>query len=422
MKKLILFFLALTWATTILAQVDLPTTCYSLEWNYLAQDWDSLYRNEYTYTFAGGEAKVSQRTQALYYASVWNPQERHHYSYTSTGLLAQQEVDVWDVNAWQDAARYTLTYDANGLWLDNIREQYNGSGYDSIFHFRNRVTYNAQNQPTKITMQSRDFFQGTWTNEQREFRTYYPNNEMSQSELEVWMGAWQKTGLNRDYTWLDYSQGLESEYFSDRWDSQLSAYRPDGEYNFIYTDGFGSYIQTFQGYDSTTATYDSTQKWVYVFDQHGNKLLEENFYFDTANNSFGYVRGDRWTLTYNASGAVVEELYEYRLDSLAPWIPISRKTCQDFVVGAAEAVETGLIVQWAPHPAGQEATLLVEAEQPGKMQVELLDVQGKLLREFELLQGAGQQGHELKLDLSAGLYLYRVNLNGKANAGRLLVR
>ena len=218
------------------------------------------------------------------------------------------------------------------------------------------------------------------------------------------------------------AQDLESEFFSDRWDNQSSAYLPDGENNFIYTDANGSYIQTFQGYDSTTATYDSTQKWIYVFDQYGNKLLEENYFFDTTSNTFGYVRGDRWNLTYNASGAVVEEVYERRFDSLAPWGPISRRTCQDFQVGAAEAVETALIVQWAPHPVGQEATLLVEAEQPGKMQVELLDVQGKLLREFDLVQGVGQQGHELTLDLPAGLYLYRVTMGEKVSAGRLLVR
>ena len=91
-------------------------------------------------------------------------------------------------------------------------------------------------------------------------------------------------------------------------------------------------------------------------------------------------------------------------------------------MGNAPVVETGLIVQWAPHPAGQEATLLVEAEQPGKMQVEVMDVQGKALREYEVVQGNGQQGHVFELDLSPGLYLYRVSLDGKSQSGRLLVR
>lgn len=422
MKLLFVVLLAIGWGEIAYAQADLPSTCYSLKWDNLGQEWDSLYRDQYTYTFAGGEAKPSERIHAQYYASVWNLQERHNYSYAFTGELLQELVDTWDGSQWEDASRYSWIYDAMREQTGYLWEGYNGTSFDSLLYRRNVITYNAQNLLTEKVGQDRDFNQGTWINDFRESRSYNNANEVDRIEQENWQGAWIKGTLKRDYVWEDFAEDKPAGYFRDAWNTQAAAYLPVGKYGFEYTDAFGSRITTLNGYDSDSMSYDSTQKAFTLFDQQGNKVLEEVYSYSHSMNTFVYIRGDRWTLTYNPSGAIIDELHEFRFSELGPWGPDTRRTCEDFVVGSKPAVETDLIVQWAPHPVGQSGSLLVESDRPGELQVEVLDVQGKSLRKFALAQGPGQQGHDLNLDLSPGLYLYRVQLNDRTSAGRLLVQ
>ena len=64
----------------------------------------------------------------------------------------------------------------------------------------------------------------------------------------------------------------------------------------------------------------------------------------------------------------------------------------------------------------------MKADRPGKLQLEVFELVGKAVAAFERVHAGGRQMHDFDLELTLGMYLYRVQLNGNTQTEKLLVR
>lgn len=402
-------------------QTDLPGTCYLMDWNTLFSEWDTTFRYQYTYTFAAGEAREASTIFSIYNVGTWVISDRRTYSYDQWGNAQGILSESWNGSGWDPGARLTSNYSSDGILLLHVYESYNGTSYDTAAYNRKLVTRNSLNQPLEVTSQERDPWQGLWQNSLKEIYTYGPSNELATYEKQIWQGSWVNQFLNRGYTWHDFQADQASEYYQDVWDVVGSSYINNGQYNFQYTDNYGSYIRNFQGYDAVSATYDSLQKDMFQYDAQGSLILEESFAWDDTTSSFIYQYGIQLVPTYNAYGSLVESTTNRRYFDPGPWGPDKRFSCVDFQVGQQPAIEEGLIVQWGPHPVGQQGTLLLDHPRPGTFTLQILDMQGKQLRQYQSRHTGGMQNHDFDLQLPSGLYLYQISMGGNSQSGRLLI-
>ena len=400
-------------------QTDLPTLCYAFDWDTTGAVWDSVYRYQTSHVMAAGEYRLASDIQSSYISNAWNIDYRDEFGYDAMGNRNYILTQLWNGTAFDDFGRSTRNHDAWGAEIETVYEEYDGSVWDSIQHQRQAISYNSQNQPTEQVFELRNFPSTNWLLFFRVVSNYNSNDELSIESSFSWNGSqWTPSFRSRGYVWQDYSKDRYSEVFEDDWNG--SAYVPYSHETRTYTDTLGSFNGTYSLYNTTTQAFDSSYKYTDEYDAMGNRIHYELYIWDTATSAFILQAAERYTLTYNSWGEIVDGILEFKAGPSEPWVNSQRYTCVEFVVGTApEAPETSF-ANWASHPVGQTADLVVEGR-PGNVAVEVSSLDGKMLRRIEQPHAGGVQQHAIELGLPVGMYLYHVELGGKSVTGKLFV-
>ncbi|MBD3299239.1 MAG: hypothetical protein GF341_11325 [candidate division Zixibacteria bacterium] len=196
---------------------------------------------------------------------------------------------AWVTDHWEYDTRAIYTYDINGLLLEKLIEQWNGSAWTR--QSRRQISYNPQGLQVVSILQF--WFGGQWVNAERTLSEYEPNGQLSVVTFQEWDSgtpAW----INASRNLLTYDDGLLSvdvleRWRNDEWDPEL---RTSYQYNLndhVSTES----VETHSGDD-----WDDLLYWMNSYNVDG-LLIERVQYLWTP---VGEEPQVRFTYTYNASG------------------------------------------------------------------------------------------------------------------------
>lgn len=397
-----------------------PQVALRYYWDHDLQVWgDTNLRMIHTYQ--GGIETPKTTILSIKINGAWETKQRIERDFDQAGRLTLYKRDEYSNGNWVPNFKHVYTYDAQGnremaIYLGILGM----SGFDTtgIEFYIN--TYDASDNLLDVIINAKYYGDLAFSYYSNETYTYNSNNEIATYSFKYWNGqAWEISWMNRGYVWRDYAKRQAMEYKQDFYN--LSPNIGDSLWIVNTWDVNDSYTENSLGYDLLTNSWDTIRKKVYRFDAHGHRELTERIIWIDSSNVWELERGDQYINFHNSDDHLSAYHEQYFDDTSQSYLNSRRWEFYDFNVGIDQAMEEIRSVTWAPHPTGQEGNLLVESDRSGKMKVKIMDLTGRILRQFERGQIAGLKEHRLEMNLPAGLYLYHLTIDGNTKAGRLVI-
>ena len=117
------------------------------DWDKLTATWNNAVR--YTYTYQGSTNWLTERVEQTWVANAWLNDTRFTYTNNAQGLRLENAIYKWNTvtNAWALDSRYLYTYNgANCLSLRTF-EFWNGTAW--VLDNKYEYSYNSQNYETE---------------------------------------------------------------------------------------------------------------------------------------------------------------------------------------------------------------------------------------------------------------------------------
>lgn len=399
-------------------QTYLPAKALGYNWDTVTADWDTTLRIDYTYQ--NGTAIPHIVTQELKDANGWRRLKRESQTWDANGYLKTFVYERWINGQWDTTFRSSQSQDSYGNLQEYLSEFTSSGPLDTFGYEVHHLSYNNAGALTSDSLETWDSATRTLELNSKKVFAYLGSGELTSQTLFTWTGnAWQPNSRRRDYTWFDYATRKAAGYYLDfytgiNW-SPVEWHETNWSPN-------GSYAQTIHKYNLSNSSFEPWRRDSTVLDNSGNRTLFEVTYWVDSLSLWDLEYGFQYTNYYDSNGAWTSYDERFQAIDANSYSNFYRHEYLDFALSSGTPRPAIAAVAWAPHPVGEQAHLMVESEQPGTIRLEILDVQGKLLTQMNLAQGAGRQVHALEMGLSPGLYLYRLHLNGELQSGRMLVR
>lgn len=359
---------------------------FTLRWNASAAKWTNYTFDSFEYSGANLIMKETSGFDPS--SSTWQKRRRTDYTYSGS-KLTEERLSLWSLSskAWLLNSRTQFDYTADrmveqreDLWQaassswkpsSAIKWEYLLSGSDIIASYR-REWYDIAPVWLLTSVDSFEYAGGAL------LREWHLDSFRNGS---VYQYAYLSGGRTDT---ISYKSVYEGRLF----DEQRSLYLYDGL----------KYAGTiFQRYDSAKKSWDPYAKFTLQYDSYGNVEIEE----------LQDWNGTAWVP--HKIDPIFSDDYEYNVKYYYDETPA--------VIPKDSLFTDELILQ--PNPAGASSTLsfvLPEAEQ---IQLQILDVCGRIVYAYSALEDAGKHRYQLPLSsCSSGLYVVRLT-KGKNPAANL---
>lgn len=310
-------------------------------------------------------------------------------TFNASGQETRSETYFWDeeVNDWLRTSYTDYTYDGQG----NLIEELSTTDL-SIITFpsdKTTYTYDASGNCLTETYMMYDIGTDTWVNFSKYFWQYNAAGNETEEISQLWDGsAWVN---NNRYAYSYNAQGYQTEWLWQIWDN--------GWVN--------------QG--RTQDTYDASGNWTQSLDQEWDNGAWVNEYLEN--------------MTYNAQGERQESVLQEWLNGA--WVNDERVlvSFSTGVAGQTSAVPKAFSLGNYPNPFNPSTTILFNLPAADRISVQIVDVQGKVVRTLLPGQTMSSGLHRLAWDgtndsglqVSSGLYLYKVMGGSFNGTGRCLL-
>lgn len=386
----------------------------SYAWNAITADWDSLYQQFYTYHNGSGFVKD-------FVLQNWNGsfqnQSRQSYTHTAAGKLATLDIETWINGQWVLDHQETYTYDSFDNPTSELRMDLNGPSWDTTYYAAMTNSYDAQNRLERVETDKYIGSSGQIEPVSIHDYTYGSGTGWESEVLSIWNGsAWDVVERIRDVDWRDFSLKQVREQYKDIYVN--GAWQPQRHmvYDWGGTYSYDRYMLT---YNLGTAVYDSLELLRVAYNAQVD--LEDYTIYSYLNGGWQLFVGFRWLNTYNGNGNLVESV-EQTISGNSPSYENSRKTeFLDYALDAPGPIRENAGLLWVGHPIGQYGKLVVDIPFGGLGQLEILDLQGRKLRQYEQFHPGDRQVYTFDLDLAPAMYVYRFRLKDFSASGKLMV-
>lgn len=406
----------------------------------------------------------------------WIPGQKRETSYV-TAMPSQEINSEWDANSnqWIYHTKREYKYTGNYLMTSNLEYGWNKSNSQWTFAKKEETTFNSANKPTSDSRYHWDTNESQWIGESKS-ENYYDSN--MQDTLQIYFN-WDST-LNqfigekkyRNYydengkdslqiiynwnasiaEWVAFYK-FEHTYETNPAKSVVNSYQWDNEWLFkaryenIYDDANRSILYFNYIWNKTTQQWDgSSQKTEYTYDAQGNITMLMDYRWDVAASQ--WVAEMRQESTFGENGRfisysmhiwneirsqwegiskiettsdefgypVIEMTYQWNTGE-NDWANALNKTnyYSEFIPSVVPGISDKRILVY-PNPANEFVVFDLK-NTSGKVTVEFFDIEGKKVQEQEL-SGTMQIS---VLNLTKGLHMYRLNVNGNIYKGKLLI-
>jgi hypothetical protein len=335
--------------------------------SFLNQDWDGALWENYNrvsinYNTADKRSEVLNEEWNLGSMS-WDKTHRFTYTFTGNDMTASTEQE-WNTAtmSWDNNRRQLFTYD-NGRVVSAVYQQWNEDSAKWLNDNRTVVTYNSSGQIEYMTAQDWEHASQSWKNDDRRVLTYDASGNLSSMTMFSWnAGSWNPE-VRILYTYTTSSNGSSTTLVMQVWDTGLP--NPDWVNVARVTLEYNEYDQI---------TLLGRESW------NGS--------------AWGGVSGDsRFTFLY--------------------------ETFDDGTTNAVGNVNRQVGFRYFPNPA--KDMLRVECPNGAIDQVWIMDMTGRTV----LSQPTPQRPGGITIsttDLAAGMYLLRVQHNGRTETVPLSIQ
>jgi len=397
------------------------------------------------------------------FTSQWIPGDKVEFIYDTNGNVTQDLEYTWDesINQWFNVWKSEYTYDAKGNLSQELYFGLNDTTMQFIGIEKNTYTYDANGNQTQQLNFEYDLATGLFVAYRKSDYTYDANGNISQ-EIDSYLDetTLQFVGMYKD----DYKyngSGKEAQKVTSYYDETSSKWMQMFKNESTY-DSKGNLTLTLEsGWDGISSWYDSA-KDEYSYDTNGDLTQHLRFSMDNSQ----WVGLEKNTYSYDDKGNMAQEIdYSNWNDQTKQWDDIwkddytfdNNYTFNDLILpfGDVEDFFTHMLTglneykwnintnDWAsdykmtfvysaqnitsvrplnselssiyPNPCSESVSVSFPTSN-SQISFELFDLQGRMLIQKEI------SNHEkVSMEgLGSGMYLYKLNVDGKMQSGKLV--
>lgn len=344
-------------------------TSLSESWNGSA--WVNNWGTLFTYD---GNNNTTTEIEIEWNGSNWDSSYKYSYSYDVNNRLIAEIGQAWNGSNWENDYSFNITFDLNGNPIVTTLSEWNGTIWDSSS--KNISTYNGNNLITLLRHQE---WNGTaWEDNMQVATTYDMNNIVLTVTQQSWNGtAWVNTNMQTNtITNNDIVNEIYQMWQNNGWVNMFNVVKTyDGNDNLITETNQIYSVNAFENFSRITRAYNS-------FNQVTSEKDDS-----WVNNTWAPEDGDFWGRYY----------YE------------------DYNTTGINNIATAGNFNVYPVPANNHIKVDMAWEEAQPFTVSILDMQGRLIRNFS---EKAMKNYSKSIDVSqlpAGNYLIKLTTTtGKA--------
>lgn len=377
---------------------------YYYLWDKTESDWVCWEYQIYTYDTKGN---VIQTLSYEYDDSlqVLLPDFKKEYTYNNKQKVSYT-LSYWSENlkTWEKTWKDDYTYDTNGKNTVILEYKWNTSSSSWQYNWKQQNTFDSNGNQTNLI----EYY---WNS--------YNSNWYEYSKTETTYDAYGNLAIEIDYDWNDSLQTVVPTYK-----------------DFYNTDNFGYTITDYEYvWNLKTSDWDLDWKGEYFFDNKWNPTKEEYYWLDSYTKSFyNYSRYEySYNMSYNLTDIckspfftpypdfnekvvnIPTEYKKFYINNDTKNLDQTRKALyyySEFNVSSTDKPDIDK-VRVFPNPVSNQLIISV----PGNStQFDLYDLQGRKIMS-ETLNGSGIVNMN---DLTKGIYLYKIYVDGIPETGKLI--
>lgn len=347
---------------------------------------------------AGSAYRMTEATYESWSGGSWDYTTRATYTYVGEDddRIAEVLYETWDGSSWESSYRYVYGYDSQERLETMLYQQRSGSSWQD--RQLSTYTYEGGEEPRQVLTQT---WSGGWVNST--LTTYeYQSGNMTESLVRTWSAAdsWENSWL---YTY-DYRGELLSETLGRSWSGSswvnhsLTTYTYQGD---LLSESLLS--------DWSGSAWESSLLCSYTYS--GGRLSE--VLYETWED--GWVDWMHYQYSYDVHGN--NNMVVARTRSGGSWVNSSRSTFrwEEYESAGETGNPSGtLLSPPSPSPATGAVSLVVRLEEPGRVELAVYDLRGRLL---ELLHDAalpaGRSAFEWEGEAPPGVYVVVMEALGR---------
>lgn len=345
-------------------------------------------------------------------AQAWNMTAQHTQVFDSanSNMLLSNTYSAPDSSGWMDVSRVNYEYDSMGSLTAQVMQSYIAGNWENVT--RLEYTYDPAHNITSIT--NMVWNGSTWDNNSRNVYYYNFLNKVTSSLVQAWNIGTMQWDNTEHYIYYSHDNNVtvDSVYYQEMVAMNWVTITKDMYAN----DGNNDAIAHWHYSGGILMWADST-----VYDGMHNMTSQTHMVWDTT--SMMLVNTKQYNWAYNAAGQPVTYL-SASWDNSGLWIYNNT----DMMTAYYYSVDTNLHVaaiansniadmQLYPVPAQNVLNLNMTWNQPEAFTVTILDVQGRVLRQWAEPATASYTKTIPVMDLASGNYFISVK-NSTTNAAR----
>lgn len=407
------------------------------EWDSSNSQWISSYKVGITYNAQGNVAE-NDYYQKNEIDGPWVINWKAVYTYDDKGNVTLEIDYVWDENEslWFIYWKYEYTYDSNGNTLTEITSELDEISGQLVIVSKAEYTYGEFGM-TQYLYSERDADSGLLVAYWKEVISYDSNGYMTIYTDYYWdgdSGQWLINGK----TEISYdSNGNVVEYINYYWDEDSDEWY--GYTKSVYVYAVNGNIITAIDFEMDMISSEFVMAWKgeYDYDANGNPTMEMYYNYDGESSEFiVYSKYDYsydllfglndlimpsvdW-FTPDFSNQIMNKPTEYTYSGwdsdLEDWIAAYKSIYYYSEDNSTNVNELGKeISKIYPNPVAENLTLSI-AGNNANATFDLFDLQGR-----KLLSKVVNNNERISLkNMDSGMYIYRINVNGNKQTGKLI--
>lgn len=308
---------------------------------------------------------------------------KDYYSYDQWGNRSKSETYTWNVNRYVGSLKYIYVYNADGKQLEWEYHHWDYSTHTWRPSRRQESVYEGLNNTQSIQL-AWDVSSSAWVAVGKTLMQYDSNRNLVSHEQYDWDQLNNKWVGSYKYTQMYDVKGYPISYTTYHWDDLTSTWVEDvfeqGEYDYDYTYDNNNNLTkvVFKVMNKDTQTWSDSLKWEYTingqnktirtesfiitpekswdmtaydvfdYDQNGNRILEEKYYYEATADSL--IGSQKSTWMYDVNGYMTQHIIFNWDFSTGQWTPGSKDQTAFTQNGMLTATESyywdNVLSQW----------------------------------------------------------------------------
>ena len=388
-------------------------------WDFGSQSWgDTTFRHTHAYQ---GNLELPSLITVEQKQGTWNNLLRLQRQFNAAGDVSSLLGFVWSNGQWVDDGELHNYYNVQGDLTLQVELDVSGAVPDTVDVLRNSYHYDSaghvleQIQELKFASSPAFVFTDRWEYVYDSSGTLVAEGHC---EWEDNLNIWNRQYWKRDMVWRDSTQTKPLEFYQDYYSNNFLHFTLLQRFEY----GLGESVKHYElKYNDQTMAYDSTRKFFSYTDQYGHLDYYESYLWDDFFNVWQVIDLEKYTRVLNADHHPIWVEKEYWSTTAFEWRYESRVDYPVFWVQSKPELAVSNASRWFPNPASENSTLEVDAV-AGPLQLEIVDLQGRVLRRVVRMHQGGLARYPMQFNLPDGTYAYRLSVGNRVDSGTLVIR